>query len=470
MFTSHRLLLKSASVVRVLAFLVVFLLGAQISFAQSDVSLSKSSSSSTSTVGSLVSFTLNVVNEGTTTLTNVVVHDPLPANTSFVSASGAATYNSATEEWTIASLSPGAFSSNDLIATITGEGIIYSLAEVTAMDQVDDDSTPANTDYNEDDIASSCVSVPVVICPANSESIDASVPVGGLTNIQWFRDTGSGPVAFGTGSPINITQEGTYTFTADNSQGCSAGNCCPLIVEEACFDLALNKTAANPGPYAAGADVTYTINIFNQGDFDAYNITIADYIPTGFTFNPALPLNAGWSLTGSTATLTSAGVLAAGATRQETIVLTIDPTFQGTALINTAEIVSADDDTNNSNTPPTDLDSTPDMILGNDAGGAEGSAADDAVNGDGTGAPNDTSAATDEDDSDPAEISVTQTFDLALTKTQVGGTVIPGADNEFTITIYNQGTLDAYNIEISDYVPTGLTSVSYTHLTLPTKA
>ena len=103
MFTSHRFHLQPASLVRMLVFLVVFLLGARISFAQSDVSLSKSASSPTSVIGSSVIFTLSVENEGTTTLTNVVVHDPLPANTSFVSSSGAATYNSTTEEWTIAS-------------------------------------------------------------------------------------------------------------------------------------------------------------------------------------------------------------------------------------------------------------------------------------------------------------------------------------------------------------------------------
>jgi uncharacterized repeat protein (TIGR01451 family) len=50
-------------------------------------------------------------------------------------------------------------------------------------------------------------------------------------------------------------------------------------------------------------------------------------------------------------------------------------------------------------------------------------------------------------------------FDLALTKTLAEGqssSVAPGESVTFTITIYNQGTLDATNIQISDYIPTGL--------------
>ena len=74
----------------------------------------------------------------------------------------------------------------------------------------------------------------------------------------------------------------------------------------------------------------------------------------------------------------------------------------GTTLVNSAEISAADDDTIAGNTPPTDVDSTPDTNASNDAGGQEGSASDDVITGDGTGAPNDTNGATDEDDADPA--------------------------------------------------------------------
>ena len=57
-------------------------------------------------------------------------------------------------------------------------------------------------------------------------------------------------------------------------------------------------------------------------------------------------------------------------------------------------------------------------------------------------------------------ITIMQTFDLALTKTLNSGTVtpiVPGGTVTFDLTVYNQGTLDAFNIQLSDYTPTGLT-------------
>lgn len=69
---------------------------------------------------------------------------------------------------------------------------------------------------------------------------------------------------------------------------------------------------------------------------------------------------------------------------------------------------------------------------------------------------------TDEDDHDPAQVTVTQTFDLAIQKTidpdaspyEKGDTV------SFKIEVYNQGTLDATGVEVMEYLPTGMNYVS----------
>ncbi|MTB54001.1 DUF11 domain-containing protein, partial [Lewinella sp. W8] len=105
-----------------------------------------------------------------------------------------------------------------------------------------------------------------------------------------------------------------------------------------------------------------------------------------------------------------------------------------------------------------DIDSTPDTDAGNDAGGAVGTPSDDATTGDGSGAPGDTEENTDEDDADPALISIGE-FDLALTKVLTPGqdpVVEPGDEVSFTITVENQGEVTADNIEVTDYLPTGL--------------
>ena len=136
------------------------------------------------------------------------------------------------------------------------------------------------------------------------------------------------------------------------------------------------------------------------------------------------------------------------------IVLTIDPAFAGGDIVNFAEI-SVDDGN--------DVDSTPDAVNGNDAGGSPTTPSDDVLLGDGTGVPGDAIPATDEDDHDPEQITV-EIFDLALIKTvnaNTPGTVGPGTFDPgdlvtFDITVTNQGTTNAFMIGVDDYVPAGL--------------
>ncbi|MEZ5048535.1 MAG: hypothetical protein R2766_02675 [Saprospiraceae bacterium] len=66
-------------------------------------------------------------------------------------------------------------------------------------------------------------------------------------------------------------------------------------------------------------------------------------------------------------------------------------------------------------------------------------------------------------DQDPAEIAVVQEFDLAIKKlysswddANTNGVVDPGEKVTFNITVYNQGTIDATDVVLTDYVPTGM--------------
>ncbi|MCP4113612.1 MAG: DUF11 domain-containing protein, partial [Desulfobacteraceae bacterium] len=148
--------------------------------------------------------------------------------------------------------------------------------------------------------------------------------------------------------------------------------------------------------------------------------------------------------------------LAAGADTMMDISFRIDSTFQGTTIDNYAEISSATNALSQA-----DEDSTPDGDNTNDAGGQAGSAADDAVDGDGTGTAGDGVASTDEDDHDSEGVTVGQSFDLALTKVlntgATPGPFVPGSVVTYTIEVTNQGTLDATGIQISDYIPEGMT-------------
>ncbi len=210
------------------------------------------------------------------------------------------------------------------------------------------------------------------------------------------------------------------------------------------FDLALKKTLAT-GQAATvfpGDNVTFTITITNQGQAPATNIQVTDYIPTGMTLN-----DPSWTAAGTNATRTIAGPLAAGASTTVDIILRVGAAVPTGPLTNYAEISAA--------TGGTDIDSTPDTNPSNDPGGVPNSATDDKVDGNATSNP------ADEDDHDPAQINVAppQIFDLALKKTLATGqaaTIAAGDNVTFTITVYNQGSVTAQNIQITDYIPAGM--------------
>ena len=210
------------------------------------------------------------------------------------------------------------------------------------------------------------------------------------------------------------------------------------------FDLALVKRvhANQPKPIQPGQDVTFTITVLNQGDFAAANVTVVDYIPSGFTLSP---LETDWS-GGPTGTVSHilASTLAAHSQTSVDIILRVNNPLTPGSYTNVAEIASATDQNGN---PVVDVDSTPDSTSGND-----GTPKDDVVNEDHKTNPND-----DEDDQDPANF-VVDLFDLALIKRLGVGqpsAVLPGADVRFTVEIRNQGTLTATNIELIDYIPSG---------------
>ncbi len=134
--------------------------------------------------------------------------------------------------------------------------------------------------------------------------------------------------------------------------------------------------------------------------------------------------------------------------------LTLQQSASVNAWLNVAEI-SSFNDVNGNSIGMFDIDSDPDQSPNNDAGGLAESPADNYLNGNGTGAPGNGNAATDEDDQDPALVNV---FDLALTK--VLNTAAPynyGQTHNFTVTVFNQGNVTATNIVLNDYIPAGYT-------------
>jgi uncharacterized repeat protein (TIGR01451 family) len=229
------------------------------------------------------------------------------------------------------------------------------------------------------------------------------------------------------------------------------------------FDLALRKTSLAMIPIDAfNAQVEFQIQVINQGNMDAQDIEISDYIASGFSYLPALNNPLGWALSGSTAKRTIEGVLPAGQDITISIFLSVQMSSMSNAFANHAEISYAADTLGNDPDggpygPLVDIDSTPDDTNGNDAG-SDGTSADndanDVVDGDGTGTPDDGDPDTDEDDADPAIVRI---VDIAMKKTIVTpGPYVYGQNVTFEIQVENQGNVPLRNIKISDYIPNGL--------------
>ncbi|MDF1868406.1 MAG: DUF11 domain-containing protein, partial [Saprospiraceae bacterium] len=394
-----------------------------VSFAQNDLSLTKTVSADSVGCGDTVTYTLIVINEGLTSVTGVTVCDTLPDDVILIGTKASSgSYNSSSGIWDIGSISDKTISDTlELVVVINGEGVFINTAEIKTMNEVDDDSTPGNTDYNEDDIATSCVSVPIRICPTLSDTVRMEAPPG-LTNYQWF----DGVTLLSADSIYFATAAGSYTWTADSViSGCSAGLCCPIVLKEECFDLALLKTYISTS-----------------------NLSVIDYAPTGLTLVPDGLWFAGPNNTAVAALSPGTGLpvggLDGGQSTSVDIQFTVDsPLAAGKTLTNFAEIGFAFGDTF---TFVEDVDSDPDSF--ND----DVYLIDNYIDGNGRNGG-------DEDDHDAASVTV-ESFDLALYKvlapSQVSP-VAPGGYVTFRIYVVNQGDITADNIELIDYIPSDMT-------------
>ncbi|MEM6877330.1 MAG: DUF11 domain-containing protein, partial [Bacteroidota bacterium] len=347
--------------------------------------------------------------------------------------------------------------------TITFTGLSNTGAMGITIDVAFDEDLTCN-DQTTYDSPMDCCPNPQSICELTGESYTLTAEAG-LTNYQWSLD---GLVIPGANQQIYIaTEAGVYTWEAIDGSNCPIVSCCDVELVENCdalFDLALIKrldSTVNTGPFSPGDDVVFEIEVYNQGDFNATDVEVKDYIPEGLTL--AAASSSEWTLSGGldTATLIMPiPTIAVGDSATVSIAFTIDTDFMGESIINLAEISSFDDDGDPMTPPPTDEDSTP-----NDNGDDDPETdTDDDVDDNGTGTPGVEDNPMDEDDFDPAEVQIVQSFDLALIK-QLDTMTTPGPFSlggpvSFIIEVRNQGSVDATDVIVTDYIPDGLSLVA----------
>ena len=222
------------------------------------------------------------------------------------------------------------------------------------------------------------------------------------------------------------------------------------------LDLALQKVLVTDPPYQYGQAVTFAITVYNQGNVIADSVQISDYIPNGFAWvadnEPSWSIDNETVADKDTAYTVFGDTLQPGGIRTVNIELTILDAVPD-EYINYAEISMVLDTAGNPRFD--DIDSTPDNDIENDAGGQPGTDADDEVNGDGSGSPGDADSETDEDDQDPAFISI-PLIDLTKTTTSVlpasSGTT-GNFDVTFQFQIVNIGNTKLTAIQLIDNFP-----------------
>ena len=211
-------------------------------------------------------------------------------------------------------------------------------------------------------------------------------------------------------------------------------------------DFALKKTVFAPDTARYGELVVFSIKGYNQGNITFTEVVLKDSIPDGYTFDPNLPANAGWSSSPTSPQYTFTGDILPGDSIEIFISLTLLQT-QGIECewVNYTELVQLRDAGGDRDD---DADSFSFFTTDAEYDVKPGDPDDDNIFALG---PN---SGQDQDDVDPAEPPI---FDLALNK--VAATAGPYAFDqliEFQITLYNQGNIPANNITIIDYLPEGL--------------
>ncbi len=204
----------------------------------------------------------------------------------------------------------------------------------------------------------------------------------------------------------------TATITGDVTDTNAANNSASVTVTAAAqtADLVVTKTAS-ANTVTVGNNVTFTIQVANNGPSASQNVRINDLLPAGLTFQSATPSVGTYN---QTTGLWTIGTLNNGASATMTVVATA--TTVGT-VTNTA---TASSDT----TDPNTANSTASVNV--------------TIN------------------------AAAQTADLVVTKTSSANTVTVGSNVTFTIQVVNSGPSVSQNVRITDVLPAGLTFQSAT--------
>jgi uncharacterized repeat protein (TIGR01451 family) len=442
-----------------------------------DLLLSKTDSPDPATAGTNISYTITITNNGPSNAANATFSDTLPAGTTFVSlsttgpwscttpavgATGTVTCTNTSFGVTVdfftlvvavdpnlatgtvlsntATLSSSTTDPNSANNSATATTTVTTSADlsVTKTDAPDPVTAGSNLTYtitvtNNGSSNASTVQLTDTV-PTGTTFVSLSSPggwscstpaVGGTgtitCSIASMPPTGSAAftlvvatsAALANGTIITNTAS-VSTVTTDPNAGNNTATA-TTTVGGGSADLAIVKTDV-PDPVTAGTNLSYSIDVTNNGPSNASNASWTDTLPAGTTF-VSLMSPAGWSCTtpavGAAGTITCTNASFIPGTSSFFLVVAVDGALaNGTVLSNTATVTAA----------------TSDSSLGNNSS---------------------TTATT-----------VSSLADLSVTKTDAPDPVLAGANITYTLTVTNNGPSFASAAQLTDTLPSGTTFVS----------
>jgi uncharacterized repeat protein (TIGR01451 family) len=203
-------------------------------------------------------------------------------------------------------------------------------------------------------------------------------------------------------------------------------------------DLALKQETATSCFYS-GDCANINITVYNQGNVPVSAFKVVNYVNSEFNNSPA---NSAWTYNAGILSY-NGGTLIPGQSVTIPVTLCINSSIRTAQIVNYAEIAQF---TALGQVSNVDYDSTPDSNNNNDSGGTPNSSQDNNVSG---------SQGVEEDDHDPVTIGV-KYIDLALKLTTTKRRVQSSEKVCFNITVYNQGNEPMSEVDLVDYIPSGL--------------
>ena len=420
-----------------------------------DVTLTKAAAPDPVITGNNLTYTLTPHNIGTGTAAGVTIIDPLPAGTTFVSASAGCTNSAGTVICTIGTIAPASDGPAKTIVVQTPSVLTTTVVTNTATVSAANELLPAQG--NNAATAATTIPAPPDVTLSKAASIDPVTAGDPLTYTLTAHNLGAGdasgvtitdPLPPGTAfvaasagcantagtvtCTIGSTLAGldavpvTITVTAPTSGATTITNTATVHAANEPTLLAGNNSATAsvtvPPPAAlglaktssasvvsGGSTITYTIVASNAGSGSSDNVSVVDTLPGSVAF-----VSASGGCANSAGVVTcSAGTLAASASATFAITVTAPSPATDTLLTNTASVSGTNEPTANQGNNTASNVTT---VLG-----------------------------------EP---------DVTLTKAAAPDPVITGNNLTYTLTPHNIGTGTAAGVTIIDPLPAGTTFVS----------